>query len=103
MIPVTFRLYRNWRIPWSFRLSDRAHWRLCAPGNDGCFSYEPEEAYKAAVDLGASKALGVHYGTFDLSDEPLAEPAQRFLQASANDPEPGPDPWLPKIGETRSF
>ena len=63
----------------------------------------PEEAYKAAVDLGASKALGVHYGTFDLSDEPLAEPAQRFLQASANDPEPGPDPWLPKIGETRSF
>ena len=43
----------------------------------------PEEAYKAAVDLGASKALGVHYGTFDLSDEPLAEPAQRFLHASA--------------------
>ena len=40
----------------------------------------PEEAYKAAVDLGASKALGMHYGTFDLSDEPLAEPAQQFCR-----------------------
>ena len=63
----------------------------------------PEEAFDAASDLGASKALGVHFGTFDLSDEPLAEPPQRFLNTGSSAPAAAPTPWIFKIGETRSF
>ena len=63
----------------------------------------PEEAYRSATDVGASKALGVHFGTFDLSDEPLAEPPRRFLNASSNAPAAAPSPWIFKIGETRGF
>jgi N-acyl-phosphatidylethanolamine-hydrolysing phospholipase D len=63
----------------------------------------PEEAFNAATDLGASKALGVHFGTFDLSDEPLAEPSQRFLNTGNSAPPAAPTPWIFKIGETRSF
>ena len=63
----------------------------------------PEEAFDAASDLGASKALGVHFGTFDLSDEPLAEPPQRFLNTGNSAPAAAPTPWIFKIGETRSF
>ena len=54
----------------------------------------PEEAYQSATDVGASKALGVHFGTFDLSDEPLAEPPRRFLNASSNAPAAAPSPWI---------
>ena len=53
--------------------------------------------------MGASKALGVHFGTFDLSDEPLAEPPRRFLNASSNAPAAAPIPWIFKVGETRRF
>ncbi len=34
----------------------------------------PQEAVQAAIDCGASTFLPMHYGTFDLSDEPLGEP-----------------------------
>jgi N-acyl-phosphatidylethanolamine-hydrolysing phospholipase D len=63
----------------------------------------PEEALQSATDVGASKALGVHFGTFDLSDEPLAEPPKRFLNASSNAPAAAPTPWIFKVGETRRF
>jgi len=39
----------------------------------------PEEAVRAAVDLGARGAVATHFGTFDLSTEPLDEPTRRFL------------------------
>ena len=38
----------------------------------------PEEAAKIAAELGASTAIGMHWGTFPLSDEPVMEPAERF-------------------------
>jgi L-ascorbate metabolism protein UlaG (beta-lactamase superfamily) len=34
----------------------------------------PEEALQAAIDLRAYRAMAMHFGTFDLSDEPLDEP-----------------------------
>ena len=40
----------------------------------------PEEALQSATDVGASKALGVHFGTFDLSDEPPRRTTQTFLK-----------------------
>ena len=39
----------------------------------------PEEAVQAALDLRATRAVGMHFGTFDLTDEPLDEPPRRFL------------------------
>ena len=41
----------------------------------------PEEAVQIALDAGVSVALGIHWGTFPLSDEPYAEPAARFSAA----------------------
>jgi L-ascorbate metabolism protein UlaG (beta-lactamase superfamily) len=39
---------------------------------------DPEEAIQIMVDLGAGAALGMHWGTFKLTDEPREEPAQRL-------------------------
>jgi N-acyl-phosphatidylethanolamine-hydrolysing phospholipase D len=64
---------------------------------------DPEEAVQAAVDLRARRALAMHYGTFDLSDEPLADPPRRFraaAEAQALDPQAA---WLLRVGETREF
>lgn len=41
----------------------------------------PEEAIHIAADLGAKAAIGMHWGTFPLSDVPVFEPPQRFLRA----------------------
>jgi N-acyl-phosphatidylethanolamine-hydrolysing phospholipase D len=39
------------------------------------------EALKIHADLGAKRSLGVHWGTFSLTDEPLDEPPRVLLQA----------------------
>jgi N-acyl-phosphatidylethanolamine-hydrolysing phospholipase D len=63
----------------------------------------PEEAIQAAVDLRARRAVAMHYGTFDLSDEPLDDPPRRF-RAAAGQGELGAEAaWLLQIGETREF
>ncbi len=49
----------------------------------GPIHLDPEEAVRAAIDLGARRAVAMHFGTFDLSDEPLAEPPRRFLAEAA--------------------
>lgn len=60
-----------------------------------------EEAVKIHLDLGAKKSLGVHWGTFELTDEALDEPpralaAQRLAQGVADE-----DFFVMAIGETR--
>jgi N-acyl-phosphatidylethanolamine-hydrolysing phospholipase D len=50
---------------------------------------DPAQAYQAFRDLGARDMLGVHWGTFDLTDEPLDEPPReltRAVKAAAGDP-----------------
>jgi N-acyl-phosphatidylethanolamine-hydrolysing phospholipase D len=44
---------------------------------------DPEEAVRAALDLRARATVGMHFGTFDLADEPLDEPPRRFLAEAA--------------------
>jgi N-acyl-phosphatidylethanolamine-hydrolysing phospholipase D len=63
----------------------------------------PEEAVQAAVDLQATRALAIHFGTFDLSDEPLAEPPLRFKQAATETYLGNDNSWVLYIGETRNF
>ena len=63
----------------------------------------PEEAVQAALDVRAESAVAIHFGTFDLSDEPLAEPPLRF-KAAAKETRLGSDnSWVLDIGETRQF
>jgi N-acyl-phosphatidylethanolamine-hydrolysing phospholipase D len=64
---------------------------------------DPEEAVQAGIDLQATTIVSMHYGTYDLSDEPLEEPPVRFAMA-AKAAGFSPDRfWNLKIGETRNF
>jgi N-acyl-phosphatidylethanolamine-hydrolysing phospholipase D len=63
----------------------------------------PEEAISAALDLDAKVAVAMHFGTFDLSDEPLDQPPRRFKEAAAKQGLGEQQAWVLKIGETRSF
>lgn len=63
----------------------------------------PEEAVQAAIDLNATTAVGMHYGTFDLTDEPLDEPPRRFhAEATRRALEPVRT-WTLDVGETRQW
>ena len=63
----------------------------------------PEEAVQAALDLDARAALGIHYATFDLSDEPLDEPPRRFRAAAARSELGESGAWVLSVGEVREF
>jgi N-acyl-phosphatidylethanolamine-hydrolysing phospholipase D len=63
----------------------------------------PEEAVRAALDVGAERAIGVHYGTFDLTDEPLDEPPRRFHAAAQIEEIPADRIWTPSIGAVRDW
>jgi N-acyl-phosphatidylethanolamine-hydrolysing phospholipase D len=63
----------------------------------------PEEAVQVAEDVGARVMVGIHWGTFDLADEPLGEPPERMRAETARRGI-GPDrAWILRIGETRRW
>jgi N-acyl-phosphatidylethanolamine-hydrolysing phospholipase D len=63
----------------------------------------PEEALQIAFDVRAERVVGMHFGTFDLTEEPLDEPPQRF-RADAERRGLGPErAWLLDVGETRAW
>lgn len=63
----------------------------------------PEEGLDIAADVGATVALGMHWGTIVLTEEPPFEPAARFA-AAAEARGLGPDrAWILAIGETRAL
>jgi N-acyl-phosphatidylethanolamine-hydrolysing phospholipase D len=64
---------------------------------------DPEQAVRAGRDLQGRRLLGMHFGTFDLSDEPLDEPPPRFRAAGAAEGYDADDVWVLRIGETRRF
>jgi N-acyl-phosphatidylethanolamine-hydrolysing phospholipase D len=63
---------------------------------------DPDEAVRAALDLQARQVVGMHFGTFDLADEPMDEPPRRFL-AAASAAGLGGRALVMKVGETRAF
>lgn len=44
----------------------------------------PEEAVTAWQELGANRMMPMHYGTYDLSNEPISEPLSRVKAAATN-------------------
>jgi N-acyl-phosphatidylethanolamine-hydrolysing phospholipase D len=63
----------------------------------------PEQAVQAFVDLDARVLVPIHWGTFDLGEEPLDEPPKRLL---AEVRRRGIEPdraWLVRHGETRRW
>jgi N-acyl-phosphatidylethanolamine-hydrolysing phospholipase D len=63
----------------------------------------PEEALHLALDMRARRIVAMHFGTFDLADEPLDEPPRRF-RSEAERLGLGPDrAWILDIGETRPW
>ena len=61
----------------------------------------PMESFQAGLDLKAQTMIAIHWGTIDLSEEPLCEPAELFKKV-ALEKEFGPKRlWTFKIGETR--
>jgi N-acyl-phosphatidylethanolamine-hydrolysing phospholipase D len=61
----------------------------------------PEEAVQTSLDVRADRVLGMHWGTFDLADEPLDEPPRRFLAEAERRGRPGA--FVLKVGETARF
>jgi N-acyl-phosphatidylethanolamine-hydrolysing phospholipase D len=63
----------------------------------------PEEALRIGLDVRARRMVAMHFGMFDLADEPLDEPPRRF-RTEAERLGVGPDrAWILKVGETRDW
>ena len=43
----------------------------------------PEEALNISIDLDAKKSIGMHWGTFILTDEPVLEPRERLKKIAS--------------------
>jgi L-ascorbate metabolism protein UlaG (beta-lactamase superfamily) len=43
----------------------------------------PDEAVRAHLDVGARRSVGMHFGTFQLTDEPIDEPLDKLDEARA--------------------
>ena len=63
----------------------------------------PEQAVAAFQDVRARTLLGIHWGTFDLADEPLDEPPGRMLAEAQRRGIPPERAWILKMGETRRW
>ncbi len=61
----------------------------------------PEEAVQTFIDLNAQTLLGIHWGTFDLAEEPLDEPPRRMLAEINRRGIASDRAWILKIGESR--
>jgi N-acyl-phosphatidylethanolamine-hydrolysing phospholipase D len=60
-----------------------------------------EEALQIHDDLGAKRSLGVHWGTFELTDESLDEPPRKLAELRAARGMPEDEFFVLAIGETR--
>ena len=65
------------------------------------YHLNPEQAGRAFCELGARYLVAMHWGAFQLSDEPLCEPAGRIRSWwNSNQSGDGTRLWVPSAGET---
>jgi len=64
---------------------------------------DPEEAVQAALDVRATRVVGMHFGTFELTDEPMQEPPWRFHSAAYRAGLEAERAWTLDVGETRRW
>jgi N-acyl-phosphatidylethanolamine-hydrolysing phospholipase D len=64
---------------------------------------DPEQAVQAAADLGARHVVGMHFGTFDLTDERPDEPPRRFHAAATRHGFESDRAWTLDVGESRDW
>jgi L-ascorbate metabolism protein UlaG (beta-lactamase superfamily) len=60
----------------------------------------PADAYRAFQDVDAATMIPMHYGTFDLADEPLGEPFRQISEIKLNSED---DIQILKVGEVLKF
>ena len=63
----------------------------------------PEEAVRAHLDLGSRRSLGMHFGTFQLTDEAIDAPVLALRQAQADESVAESDFDILGFGETREY
>ncbi len=73
------------------------------PGVMGMTHTTPEESLRLAADVGARTFVAMHWGTFDMSEEPLDEPPRRLRAAARAMSLPDERVWVLAHGETRRF
>jgi N-acyl-phosphatidylethanolamine-hydrolysing phospholipase D len=64
---------------------------------------DPKEAIQAGLDVRAKHILGMHYGTFDLTDEPPDEPPRWFHAEARRRKLAVKRVWTFNVGETRAW
>ena len=63
----------------------------------------PEESLQIFDDVRGRRFLAMHWGTFDLADEPLDEPPRRLEEAARRRGLDADRVWIFKHGETRAW
>jgi N-acyl-phosphatidylethanolamine-hydrolysing phospholipase D len=63
----------------------------------------PDEAVQTFIDLRAKKMIGIHWGTFVLTDEPMDLPPKRLHEVAAEKQLSKDDLWALKLGEMREW
>ena len=63
----------------------------------------PGEAVQAHLDLAAARTIGIHWGTFILSDEPISDPPRVFREAARQVGLTNQEILVLEHGETRRF
>jgi len=63
----------------------------------------PEESLRIFTDVAARSFVAMHWGTFDLAEEPIDEPPRRLLAAARRQGLPDGRIWVLAHGETRAW
>jgi N-acyl-phosphatidylethanolamine-hydrolysing phospholipase D len=64
---------------------------------------DPAEAVRIHREIGSRQSLGIHWGTFELTDEPLDQPPRDLAAALRAQEVSAERFWLVKPGETRTL